>query len=47
MERLALVEVLHDRLRQVRQELTMQQDSFNADARLCAIDLLEQVPVVM
>ncbi|KAL1500288.1 hypothetical protein AB1Y20_012955 [Prymnesium parvum] len=33
---------VRDRLRQVRQELTMQQDSFNLDARLCCIDLLEQ-----
>ena len=32
---------IRDRLRQVRQELTMQADSFSLAARLCAVDLLE------
>ena len=32
---------VRDRLRQVRQEITMQLDSFSMQARLCAIDLLE------
>lgn len=32
---------IRDRLRQVRQELTMQADSFSLPARLCAVDLLE------
>lgn len=29
------------RLRQIRQELTMQHDSFSVEARLCAVDILE------
>ncbi|KOO30803.1 80 kda mcm3-associated protein [Chrysochromulina tobinii] len=32
---------VRDRLRQVRQEVTMQLDSFSLDAKLCAVDLLE------
>ena len=32
---------VNNRLRQVRQEVTMQLDSFSLDAKLCAVDLLE------